>query len=128
ALRHERTGEEYRRFLDDVRATALRMGRIVEALLQLARLDGDGARARFEMVDLTAVARAAVAATAPGALVRNGSDTSVRGQAGLLRVLVDNLLSNAREHSGGGPSDIEVDVAAADGGRVALSVRDRGPG
>jgi CheY-like chemotaxis protein len=128
ALRHDRTGEEYRRFLYDVRATALRMGRIVEALLQLARLDGDGARARFEVVDLTAVARAAVAATAPGALVRNGSDTSVRGQAGLLRVLVDNLLSNAREHSNGGPADIEVDVTPADGGRVALSVRDRGPG
>jgi len=128
ALRHDRTGEEYRRFLDDVRATALRMGRIVEALLQLARLDADGARARFEVVDLTAVARAAVATALPGALVRNGSDASVRGQAGLLRVLVDNLLSNAREHSGGRPSDVEVDVAAADGGRVALSVRDRGPG
>ena len=128
ALRHDRTGEEYRRFLDDVRATALRMGRIVEALLQLARLDGEAARERFDVVDLSAVARAAVAATAPGALVRNGSDASVRGQAGLLRVLVDNLLSNAREHSGGRPSDIEVDVAAAGGGRVALSVRDRGPG
>lgn len=127
ALRHERTGEEYRRFLDDVRATALRMGRIVEALLQLARLDAAGARARFTQVDLTEVARAAVAAGAPGASVRNGADTSVPGEAGLLRVLVDNLLANAREHAHDRPAEIEVDVGVA-AGRVVLSVRDRGPG
>ena len=130
ALRQDRSGAEYRRFLEDSRATSLRMGRIVEALLLLARLDRDGARARLGRIDLAEVARAAAAAadTEVRGRVRVASSArgAVLGEADLLRVLVDNLVANALHYSNGEP--VEVDVGETTAGRVTLSVRDFGPG
>lgn len=127
ALRQERSGPEYRRFLEDARATSLRMGRIVEALLLLARLDRDEASARLVRVDLAEVARAAAAAADRGRVrVTSGARGAVAGEPDLLRVLVDNLVANALHYCAGEP--VELDVAEAPDGRVVLSVRDFGPG
>jgi signal transduction histidine kinase len=131
ALRQERSGADYRRFLEDTRATALRMGRMVEALLLLARLDRDRTGARLHRVDLAEVARAAAAAADRGrVVVAGGARGAVAGEADLLRVLVDNLVANALKYSerraDGQP--VELDVAETPEGRVVLSVRDFGPG
>jgi signal transduction histidine kinase len=129
ALRHERTGDEYRRFLADALAASLQVGRMVDALLLLARLDAKAAQPLFNDVDLGDVARESAAALAPdsGAIrIENGADGTVRGERGLLRVLVDNLLDNAFRFRGEKP--VEVGIARGDGGDITLRVRDFGPG
>jgi signal transduction histidine kinase len=129
ALRHERTGDDYRRFLADALAASLQVGRMIEALLQLARLDAKAAQATFRDVDLAQVAREAAAALEPGGgaiRVANGAAAAVRGEPGLLRVLVDNLLDNACRYRDG--KSVEVEVGADGSGHVALRVRNFGPG
>jgi signal transduction histidine kinase len=103
------------------------MGRIVEALLLLARLDRNEASARLVRVDLAEVARASAAAADRGRVrVASGARGAVAGEPDLLRVLVDNLVANALHYCAGEP--VELDVAEAPDGRVVLSVRDFGPG
>jgi signal transduction histidine kinase len=129
ALRHERTGEQYREFLSDVLSTSVRMGKIVEALLLLARTDAGVIRSTFRDVDLVAVARESAAARAEGSdriRVSDGSPAVIRGEPGLLRVLADNLLANALRYSDGKPVDVAVTTAGDS--RVCFSVRDFGRG
>jgi|GEM_PF-2095170 len=137
ALRRERPGDEYRLFLDDVHATSRRMGSVVEALLLLARIDAGTVGAAFKEVDLVAIAHdsAAVQPSANGRVNINGATSAiVDGDQALLRVLVDNLLSNALRYSGP-ESTIFVTVAdeqdeggGGGGGGAVLRVRDEGPG
>lgn len=127
-LRRERSPEEYRSLLADVLATAMRMGRVTEALLLLARLDAGKVGARFHEVDLRALARdSAGAAPQAAARVRvaDGDPTMVRGDEELLRVLIDNLISNALRYS---PEELPVEVRVLEGDRIRLEVADRGPG
>jgi signal transduction histidine kinase len=80
-----------------------------------------------EPVDLGAVARAAVdAARYDGVAydVDAGADCWVEGDERRLRRLAENLLENANRHA---RATVRVRVAP-DGGRVALSVEDDGPG
>ncbi len=129
ALRNDRTGAEYKEFLSDVLVTSKRMGDILEAMLLLARMDAVVVQSIFRDVDLLEVARESAAAMAQNhGRVRIAEETSafVRGEAGLLRVLTDNLISNALRYSDGAPVDVEV-RREQDGG-VSLRVRDFGPG
>jgi len=136
ALRHERSPDEYRRFLGDVLATSERTARILEALLLLARLDAERFHARFSDVDLLAVVRQSAANLAgpTGRIeVTNGVEATVRGQEALLRVLVDNLLANALRFAGGDAArgdsaPVAVALENDADGRVVLHVRDHGPG
>ena len=85
ALRHERSPDEYRRFLGDVLATSERTARILEALLLLARLDAERFHARFSDVDLLAVVRQSAANLAgpTGRIeVVNGVAATVRARGG----------------------------------------------
>lgn len=128
ALRRERTPEEYRGFLEAIRADAARMGEIVEALLLLARTDRERDAARHEPVDLAALARDAAAGQAEGAArlrVATAGPLPVSGDPILLRVLADNLISNALRYS---PPDAPVEVRATRDGGPTLAVADRGPG
>ncbi|MEZ6197058.1 MAG: ATP-binding protein [Planctomycetota bacterium] len=125
-----RDPEEVRAFLADVTETATRMGETVEALLRLARLEGEKATAGFTSVDLGEVARAAGAVLAPPdakrVMVRVAGAVVVSGRAELLRLVVDNLVSNALRHSDEDePVSVEVE---REGDDVVLRVRDRGPG
>ncbi len=129
ALRRERTPAEYQDFLRDVLETSSRMGGAIEALLLLARLDAEGVRRAFSAVDLAEIARDSARAL-PGArpqlrLPPDESPVMVRGDGGLLRVLVDNLLSNAARHS---PEGAPVEVIVERNGCARLLVRDRGAG
>jgi two-component system OmpR family sensor kinase/two-component system sensor histidine kinase QseC len=56
----------------------------------------------------------------------DGSDTQLRGDPRLLRVLADNLVANALRFSNGRP--VEVAVLRDDPSHVTLTVRDHGPG
>ena len=130
ALRRERTVEDYRHFFADVLATATRMGRVVDALLLLARLDAVRTASRFERVDLGEVARDSASAIAEGKeriQLEVAEDAIVQGDDGLLRVLVDNLISNALRYSPG-DQPVRLTVTRPDAEGVVLEVSDHGPG
>lgn len=128
ALRGERSAAEQRRFLDDILTTAKRMGDVVQALLTLARVDSVGFRSDAQPVDLLAVVQDSVRGSADGAarVTVRGESESVRGDPGLLRVMVDNLIGNALRHGGGTTVDVSVGREAGNG--VVLRVRDFGNG
>jgi len=116
-----------------IEAEAARMGRLVEDLLQLARLD-EQRPLDFEPVDLDLLARDAVLDTTanPSHLVRmvppakpTQPPTVLGDEAGLRQVLA-NLLRNAVVHTPAGTM-IQVSVTQA-GTDVVLVVADNGPG
>jgi len=129
ALRPGRSEQDVRQFLHDILATSGRMGDVVQSLLVLARMDAKAEPLTMEEVDLAEVVRDAVA-TCPDGRARitlhDEAPAPVRGDRGLLRVLVDNLVGNALQHSEGARVDVRV-ASDADGG-VTLQVRDHGPG
>jgi two-component system sensor histidine kinase QseC len=110
-----------------------RSTRLVEQLLTLARLDHDTWEHHVETVDLHRVAAEIMAEAAPMAAEKHiqlslsgQPGVTVKGHAGLLAVLVRNLLDNALRYS---PPEtaVEVEVSgAAEGAR--LEVQDQGPG
>jgi len=111
----------------DVHADTLRLARLAEDLLLLARLDEQGLTRPGKPTDLCALcgsvaeryaaARVPVLADAPGSYLVLGDPDA------LSRVLV-NLLDNAVRHAA---SQVTVSVRR-DGGSVLLTVRDDGPG
>jgi two-component system sensor histidine kinase QseC len=109
-----------------------RASRLVDQLLTLARLETSMSATAVE-VDITKVARHAVAQLAPSALARQQllelhADTAVLQQVddALLSVLIRNLLDNALRYSPPG-TDIRMEVSSTDGS-ARLLVEDGGPG
>ncbi|MGW2169564.1 sensor histidine kinase [Streptomyces sp. NPDC001705] len=119
------------RAMDGITDEALRMRRLVDDLLLLARLDTVRAPERLP-VDVTKVARAAVAAAraaAPGYPVALDAERPavVEGDGEQLRRVVDNLLGNVRAHTAEGTGALVTVRAAADGS-TELAVVDEGAG
>ena len=115
--------EQARRFLENIHEDAVRMDRLVQRMLQLARIESQ-APVR-EPIDL----RAFLAAIAER-YARRGHDVRVHYRASsdavsmspdLLESLAGNLLDNAVRHGAGHP----VEVTVEDG--PILTVRDHGP-
>jgi two-component system OmpR family sensor kinase len=107
-----------------------RMGRLVEDLLLLARLDA-GRPLELRPTDLASIAAEAVQAgrvlhpDRPVTLVA-AEPVIVLADDGRLRQVIDNLLSNAVKHTpDGAPVTVTVTSAAGSG---ELSVADTGPG
>ena len=106
---------------------------LVQQLLTLARLDPDQTRVAGETCDLQALARDAVAELAPYALSKRveielaeGAPLAVPAHAGLIAILLRNLIDNAVRYS---PEGASVRVRAArEEGAATLSVIDQGPG
>jgi len=117
--------------LERIQAQSVRMTRLVEDLLLLARLD-EGRELVRGPVDLTQLAVEALADAQPTALDHSWQldapehPVMVTGDAGRLHQVVANLLANARAHTPAG-TIITLSVAAAPGG-AELRVHDDGPG
>jgi len=130
-----------RRVTEDQRCAALdeldqgiaRATHLVAQLLQMARLESDLREQRTEVVRLDQLANQVVAAFSAQAeahdidLGRVGSDVaSTQGDPAELRVLLNNLVSNALRHT---PTGSRVDVSVSQtADEVILSVSDNGPG
>jgi signal transduction histidine kinase len=132
ARRRPRSAHEHERTLDRVHADALRLWRIVEAMLFLARADTESALPDLELLDLAAWTPEHLAAWSshPRASDIQWSEGAgplpVRAHPALLGQLLDNLLENACKYSAPGRP---IAVAAwSEPGLVALSVEDYGPG
>ena len=117
--------------LERIQAQSLRMTRLVEDLLLLARLD-EGQELVYGAVDLTRLALEAVGDARPAGpdhtwvLELTDEPVQVAGDAGRLNQVVANLLANARTHT---PEGTTVTVGVErDGGTAVLRVHDDGPG
>jgi two-component system phosphate regulon sensor histidine kinase PhoR len=118
-----------------IEAEARRMLRIVEDLMSLSRIEADRYLALDEMVDLGEVARIAIEHAAP-LLERRGCRIeseiapvpSVAGDFGQLLQLTDNLIGNAVRYGCNDKSCTAQITVRAEGGRVMLTVSDRGDG
>jgi two-component system sensor histidine kinase QseC len=124
---------ERQRALAQVIAGCDRATRLVAQLLTLARLEPASADRPTERCDLVAIARDVVAESAPAALAKSidialdaPASAPVRGNAGLLAVLVRNLVDNAIRYCPAGATVRIVIVDVATG--VELRVADNGPG
>jgi two-component system OmpR family sensor kinase len=110
---------------------ATRMGELVEDLLLLARLD-QGQPLRRVPIDLAAIVDDAVEAALvveperPIVVGRPDGPVIVEGDAARLRQIVDNLLANAREHTGATTAVTVTMTADAD--TATMVVADDGPG
>ena len=124
------TPEELERVMGRIESEGTRMGRLVEDLLLLARLD-QGRPIRQDPVDLVAlVEEAAMDAQAAGPEQRvsyeHDGPVTALGDADRIKQVLENLLANARIHTPPGtPVDINVQQ---DEDQVRLIVGDRGPG
>lgn len=122
--------EALERSMARIESEGARMGKLVEDLLLLARLD-QGRPLRSEPVELVTLVDDAVAdarAVEPArSIAFTHPDTAyVMGDSDRLRQVLDNLLSNARMHT-----EVRVPVRVSiesAGDTVALSVADDGPG
>ncbi|HSJ99061.1 MAG TPA: ATP-binding protein [Myxococcota bacterium] len=119
--------------LDAIVLGAERAARLAEQMLTLARLDSGQGEAAKLPVELRGLARDVLADVTPGALERRidlsldeGPPVIVEGHAGLLAILVRNLVDNAVRYT---PEGGHVRVSASTRGKQALlEVVDDGPG
>jgi two-component system OmpR family sensor kinase len=127
AAKHE---EDLPRVMDGIERETARMGRLVEDLLLLARLD-EQHPFDLEPVELVGLAAEAVETartvgpTWPISFVAD-EPVEVMGDWGALRQVVDNLLANVRAHTPAGTA-ARVTVGLA-GSEAFVEVADEGPG
>ncbi|MFF9100894.1 sensor histidine kinase [Streptomyces rubrogriseus] len=116
--------------IDRMHGEVRRMGKLVEALLMLARLDEEG-EAPLEPVDLSrivtdSVRDAAAVEPARSYTLRVQDSVIVLGDEAQLRSLLANLLSNVRMHTPpAAPCTVELRTGDS---KVTLAVQDSGPG
>lgn len=130
--RHGSTAEQRQAAAEQVEREALRSGRILSQLLDLARAEGQD-RQPLERVDLCALALQAVSEQAPAAHAL-GQDLAleappqpvwVHGHATMLALALRNLVDNAIRHTPPG-TQIEVRIERRSAGETVLSVSDDG--
>ncbi|MFE1962807.1 ATP-binding protein [Streptomyces sp. NPDC059479] len=126
-----REREERTRALARMNAEADRMGRLVDELLTLARLD-QRPELRLRPVDLSRLVRDAaddLRAQQPDRTVEVAADGTmlVQGDESGLRQVIGNLLTNIRVHTPVA-APVTVELARSECGEVRLRVADQGPG
>lgn len=135
ALRHERSGEEYRRALTSALGRAEQLARIIEALLFLCRAEAEAGLPGVEPMELHGwttehlAGRPAAGGDASPVHYVDGPDPLwIRAHPALMGQLLDNLLDNALKHGKGEAGAPIVIETRRDGREAILSVEDRGPG
>lgn len=132
ALNRERPAAEYKETIEACQRAAQRMRRMIETLLQLARLDAGQETMRRESFDLAAVAREAAEMLAPLAaerglkLAANLSAAPSTGDGEKVGQVITNLLTNAINYGSPG-GEIRVSTEASQGFAIC-KVSDNGPG
>ncbi|MGW2052986.1 sensor histidine kinase [Streptomyces sp. NPDC001840] len=126
-----RGAAERERAMARMNAEADRMGRLVDELLTLARLD-QRPELRLRPVDLSRLVRDAaddLRAQQPDRTVEVAADGTmlVQGDESGLRQVIGNLLTNVRVHTPVA-APVAVQLTRSEGGEVRLRVADRGPG
>jgi signal transduction histidine kinase len=128
-----RDAAAYREALADVQRELIRMGRLADQLLVLARADAGvlvPSRSAVDVADtlFDSALRWEATAEARDVQVRVDAPESgvVQADPDLLRRVLDNLIDNALEHSPGG-SQISLSAESQDGHWV-ISIGDQGPG
>jgi two-component system phosphate regulon sensor histidine kinase PhoR len=128
------SAEEARQFLDVIQRHTLRMERLVQDLLRLARLEAGQETLEETVCDTDALVHAVVADLSPATgqrrqrvevAVAAGAER-VHGDPAKLHDALRNLVANASTYAPAG-TRIRVDAARADE-RIAISVADEGPG
>ncbi|HEY1068020.1 MAG TPA: ATP-binding protein [Pirellulales bacterium] len=131
-LARERRPEDYRLALETCRAAALRMKKLVDDLLLLARADSGRLDLRTEPLDLAELTRETVSLLAPLAASRDvqietdAGSTPLSGDPHRLRQVLTNLITNAVLYNAPGGS-VTVSTKLAESHAV-LIVQDDGPG
>jgi signal transduction histidine kinase len=122
-----------RGYLTRIRGASEQLLRLIDQILSLSRIEAGREGLALERIDVTTVAEQVVAMVQPAAAAKglalrlNAPRTPVEriSDAGKLRQILLNLLSNAVKFTECG--GVEV-VVAYEGMRVAVHVRDTGPG
>jgi two-component system, OmpR family, sensor histidine kinase CreC len=125
--------EDRQRFLGNIQVESQRMQRIIDRLLVLSQIEARKSLERKEKVVLGEVVRSVCEAMAESFRQRGvtleveiKSDASVRGDAMLLEMALDNLLQNALDFSPSGTkARVEVTLEA---GEMVIRVLDQGVG
>ncbi len=128
-----RLGGPFRDATDRMLAECQRMAALIEDLLRLSQLNRRDLK--IAVIDLGRTAREILAllqAAAPGRPVETviADNLLVEGDPGLLRVALENLLSNAWKYTGklATPARIELGATTVSDGATAYFVRDNGAG
>jgi two-component system, OmpR family, sensor histidine kinase KdpD len=113
---------------DAIAHESRRLSRLVDQLLDLARLEAGTAEPREDWCSLDEVIRAAVEDTGAADRIRLSIDHDlplVRADAGQLRRAFANLIENALRYGDHEPVSVRARVS---GGRILMRVVDQGPG
>ena len=131
-LNKERSAAEYRETLEACQRAAQRMKRLIESLLQLARLDAGQEHFKREKLELAHTAADCLELVRPLAEARqitlhaDFQPVTCRGDSDRLALVITNLLTNAIHH---GKESGEVRLATRlANDQAVLSVADDGPG
>jgi len=133
AVELARSGQNREAHLDRIDKEAERLNSLVGGLLQVTRAEGDPDSLRREPVRLDRlleelVADSSLEAESRGTQMRlaGAQPVTVQGDAELLRRALENVIRNAIRHAPEGTAvEASMDLA---GGRVAVRIRDYGPG
>jgi two-component system sensor histidine kinase SenX3 len=125
--------EMVRHFADRLSNESARLASITREIIDLSRLQAEGALAKFSSVKIDDVLRQSVdanrvlaAAKSIDIVIGGDAGSTVRGDHDRLVIAVNNLLSNAVQYS---PENSRVGVGVSDfDDRIEIVVTDQGPG
>jgi PAS domain S-box-containing protein len=131
ALYGDQIPRECQDFVQGAYKGALRMNQLIQALLDFSGLAL--VQPRLEQVNLSALAlevAAELKLAEPGRQVdfRIAEGVTARGDANLLRMVLDNLLGNAWKYTGRRERAVIELFATQSDGKAMICVRDNGPG
>jgi two-component system OmpR family sensor kinase len=133
ARRRPRSVEEYERVMDSALEEVVRLTRVTEDLLTLARSDAGVLKTQLQQIDLRVSARNVVERLTAGAaakgvrlLVTENGDTTTWVDEHLVDRLIWNLVENGVKFTPNG-GEVIIEASGDDGG-VRIRVMDSGPG